>query len=64
MMRGKLGKYLTASVEEVASSASVSASRVGVSSANTLSKVFNLSVDGQGVGDPMDCICFTNIDNK
>ncbi len=67
MLRGKLGKYLTASVEEIASNANASSSnnlKMAASTAQHPSRVFNLGVEGQGVGDPMDCICFTNIDNK
>lgn len=59
MLRGKLGKYLTASPEEV-----VLTGPNAAKSTAPLSKVYNLNVDGQGVGDPMDCLCFTNIDNK
>ena len=89
MLRGKLGRYLTAAPEEVATAtatgstnalntttgsiATVGASMAGpLSSAqqggsgtnNSNARIFNLGVDGQGVGDPLDCICFTNIDNK
>ena len=59
MLRGKLGKYLTAAPEEV-----VLTGPNAARSTAPPSKVYNLEVDGQGVGDPMDCLCFTNIDNK
>lgn len=59
MLRGKLGKYLTASAEDV-----VLTGPNAARSTAPVSKVYNLNVDGQGVGDPMDCLCFMNIDSK
>lgn len=68
MLRGKLGKYLTATAEEVASSGTSGStgSRVGAASLQQgpMSRVFSLGVEGQGVGESLDCVCFTNIDNK
>lgn len=65
MLRGKLGKYLTASPEEViVSGAPAAGNKTMASSQHPMSKVYYLGVEGQGVGDPFDCISFFNIDNK
>jgi hypothetical protein len=63
MLRGKLGRYLTAALDESKTPhAHAKLASSGVSS--VLSKVYSLSVDGQGVGDPLDSLCFVNIDDK
>jgi hypothetical protein len=64
-LRGKLGKYITAVPEQVVVSAADPERPGGHSGqANHISKLFHLGLEGQGVGDPMDCFCLTNIDNK
>jgi hypothetical protein len=63
MLRGKLGKYLTAAPEEVVVNVDASKATTTGHTVPT-SRTFPLAVEGQGVGDPLDCICFTNIENK
>jgi len=56
MLRGKLGRYLTAVPEDSIPSNSPTTSSV--------SRIYPLGVMGQGVGSGLDCITFVNIENK
>ncbi len=56
VLRGKLGRYLAA-VQTTAPVASVGAKSPAPQS-------YSLEVSGQGIGEPLDCLNFVNIENK
>lgn len=75
MLRGKLGRYLTAVPEDSYNSIAIippslsspAATKATAASAATTvagSRVYPLGVMGQGVGSSFDCITFVNIENK
>ena len=66
MLRGKLGRYLTAIPEDssIAPLSSSTATAATTATAAAASRVYPLGVMGQGVGSSLDCIAFVNIENK
>lgn len=73
MLRGKLGRYLTAVPEDSynsiaiippAMSSPAATKAASAASAAAGSRVYPLGVMGQGVGSSFDCITFVNIENK
>lgn len=77
-IRGRLGTYLTTSIEEVAAENQAPAGNNSLlpagnpSTALTAkgsqkqhsSKTYLLGVNGQGIGEDIDCLQFVSIDNK
>jgi hypothetical protein len=53
-IRSRLGKYLTAVLSE----------SLPTTTSSTVTKVFSLGVDGQGIGDAMDALAFINADSR
>jgi hypothetical protein len=68
MLRGKLGRYLTAIPEDCIALPPLSSPTASTTSTTTTataaSRVYPLGVMGQGVGSSLDCITFVNIENK
>jgi hypothetical protein len=65
MLRGKLGRYLTAIPEDCIALPPLSSPAATTATTPTaVSRVYPLGVMGQGVGSSLDCITFVNIENK
>lgn len=64
MLRGKLGRYLTAIPEDCIALPPLSSPAAATTATTAVSRVYPLGVMGQGVGSSLDCITFVNIENK
>lgn len=62
MIRGRNGRYLTAIMENSNNENENSQGNTGSTNPQKVSYI--LGANGQGIGEPMDCIQFINVDNK
>lgn len=71
-VRGRVGTYLTTNIEEVAvenqnganNSLIPQGGAIKGTNQKHISKTYLLGVNGQGIGEDIDCLQFVSIDNK